>query len=276
MSTPDDKPERTTGTTDEELRRLIAALAEAVRRGAEQRPQTERGFADKFWDRLSSVSTFVGSVVLGAVALMFNSNYNDRQADERKALFNFEQQKFIADERDRQRKIVFELSPKILSEKQEERLAGQALLSHFFPGDAPHILGDLTQANVEGSSQQMSPQLSEQYKQAIKKANDRAQAAGTWGIVVGHDDSLASAQDELKRAERLGFTGAIYKKGGRLGFITVALAHVGEDAFNSETDAQAANYTIRGQIRDSAYTVGLKNWCQQPQPQDGFTQCSNQ
>jgi acyl-CoA synthetase (AMP-forming)/AMP-acid ligase II len=271
MSTQDDKPGTISNATDEELRRLIANLADAIQRGVAT-PTQGRGAADKFWDRLSSVSTFVGSVVLGAVALMFNSNYNNQQAAERQAAFNFEQQKFIADERDRQRKIVIDLSPKILSEKQEERVGGQALLSHFFPGDAPHILGDLAKGSIEGAPQEVA----KQFDQEIKKANERAREAGTWGIVVGHDDSLESARDELKREESLGFTGAIYKKGGRNGFITVALAHVGESAFNDESDAQAANYTIRGQIRDSAYTVSLKNWCQNPQQQDGFIQCSNQ
>ncbi|MFL6227730.1 MAG: hypothetical protein ACJ741_03010 [Pyrinomonadaceae bacterium] len=275
MSAPDDKPLGTTGTTDEELRRLIAALADALRRGAEQQ-QPESNFSDKFWNRLSSVSTFVGSVVLGAVALMFNSNYNSQQAAERQALFNFEQQKFIADERDRQRKTVIELSPKILSEKQAERASGQALLSHFFPGDAPHILNDLAKGSIEGASQENVQQVSKQLDQEIKKATERAQEAGTWGIVIGHDDSLASAQDELKRAERLGFTCAIYKKAGRNWYITVAQAHAGENAFTSESDAQAANYTIRGQLRDSAYTVSLKNWCQNPQQLEGYTQCSNQ
>lgn len=270
--------EETTGRvrlTDDEVRALVAQIAEAVRKGTEREPNRW----DRFWERLPHVSTFVGSVVLGVVALMFNCNYNREQQREREAQAaaqkqdaerqaEFERQKFVAEERERQRKIILELSEKILSERPPEREGGQALLSHFYPGEAPHILRDITKGE---------PAEGQQVAGVIAQAEQSAKEAGAWGVVVGHDADPAGAQDEQRKAQGLGFAANIYKKGGRNQYITVAEASASEGGFNSVSDAEAARYTIRSQMREGAYVVRLKNWCQNPQPQpQGYVQCSNE
>jgi hypothetical protein len=269
----DEKTAGQAGLTDDAVRALVAQIAEAVRRGTEREPS----FWDKFWERLPHVSTFVGSVVLGVVALMFNANYNEQQKldaaarsrseeQEKKAQAAFEEQKFIAEERERQRRVVIELSQKILSEREPEREGGQALLSHFYPGEAPHILREITRG--DSSAQQQAAEY-------IDEAEETARATGAWGVVVGSDTSLAAAQDEQRKAGALGFVTAVYRKGGASLYTTVAEGRSGQGGFDSTSDAEAARIPLRIRVRDDAFVVGLKHWCQSPEPQAGYVQCAN-
>ena len=258
-----DEQPKTYELTGEELRRLVeGAVAEARRADG-----PGRSYWDKFWDRLSSVSTFVGSVVLGVVALMFNNNYNAQQAEERRAQFHFEQQKFVADERERQRKIVLDLSAKILSDKEGEREGGQALLSHFYPGEAAEIIRDLAADD---------PESQREIAHVIAQAEREAAEAGGWGIIVGHDDSLESAGAEVRRAERLGLSANVYKKGSGKWFITVARG-LGQErgGFRSQVDAESANYVVQSQIRSGTQVVNLKSWCPNPKEQGDLVICSD-
>ena len=275
MNGTDDNVERPKSFTDDEVKTLMAQMAEAVRKGAERK----RSLADKFWDRLASISTFVGSVVLGAVALMFNCNYNAQQRQERLEQANLqhsaaasqgemERMKFLADEQDRQRKIVVDLSPKILSTSENDRGQAQALLSHFYPEEAPRILRDLTKGD---------PKAKQQADTVIARADQDAAAAGGWGIVVGHDGSLEDANAEVRKAGQLGFSAGVYKKGSRTWFITLVLGQgQSPEGFGTEVDAQSANYTVRSQIRAGTYVVNLKEWCKNPEQASGYTQCSNE
>ena len=110
----------------------------------------------------------------------------------------------------------------------------------------------------------------------IQQAASRSNETGTWGIVIGHDDSLSAANDEVGKASSQSFTAAVYKK--RNWFITVAQGRVGQGqtGFESEDDANRANFAISRAIREGTYVVPLKKWCENPQQQQGFVQCSNE
>ena len=264
MSANDDKPKSLSDATDEELRRLIANLADAVRRGASP-PQ--RTFTDKFWDRLSSVSTFVGSVVLGAVALLFNANYNSQQTRQSTEQFDFEKQKYEAEETDRRRKVMLEVIPKLFSDNEAEREGAQSLLLELYPNDAKEILEHVAQTQPKQQQEYIAP--------ALQKAEARSAEVGTWGVVVGHDDNLDAARPKVEKAKAEGFTATVYKK--RNWYITVAVGHVGQEqaGFASEDDADSANFDLSAHIRQGTYVVQLKKWCESPQQQGDLIQCSN-
>lgn len=263
MSATNDEQQGRAGFTDDEVKTLIAQIAEAVRRGAER----ERSFADKFWERVASVSTFVGSVVLGTVALMFNSAYNEQQARQSEAQFDFEQNKFVNEQEGQRRATLKDVIPNLFSESEPEREGAQALLLEVFPNEAKEIL--------ERASR-LHPAEQEKIAAVIERATTRSNETGTWGVVIGHDDSAAAANDEVNNAKRGGFTAVVYKKGNW--FITVVLGRLGQGrgGFASEDDAKTANFEISRAIREGTYVVALKKWCENPQQQQDAVQCSNE
>lgn len=262
MSASDEETRGRAGYTDDEVKTLIAQIADAVRKGAER----ERSFADKFWDRMSSISTFVGSVVLGAVALMFNANYNEQQAKQGEAQFDLEKNKFVNEQEGQRRSALKDVIPHLFSENEAERDGAQALLLEFYPNEAKEILERVAR---------LHPAKQGQIEKVIENAETRSNETGTWGIVIGHDDSAADANDEVERAKKEGFAAKVYKK--RNWFITVAVGRVGQEqtGFASEGDANTANFEISRAIREGTYVVPLKKWCESPQQQQGFAQCSN-
>ena len=262
MSANDEGARGRTVYGDEEVKALLAQIADAMRKGA----QRERSFADMFWERMSSISTFVGSVVLGAVALMFNANYNDQQAKQSEAQFDLEKNKFKNEQEGQRRSALKDVIPHLFSESEAERDGAQALLLEFYPNEAKGILERAARVH---------PAKQEQIAAVIEKAATRSNETGTWGIVIGHDDSAAEANDEVEHAKREGFVATVYKK--KNWYITVAVgrAEQGQAGFASEDDASGANFEISRSIREGTYVVPLKKWCQSPQQQQGFVQCSN-
>lgn len=263
MSAENEKPQERVGLKDDEVKLLIGQIADAVRRGAER----ERSFADVFWERMASVSTFVGSVVLGAVALMFNANYNEQQAKQNEAQFDFEQHKFVHEQEGQRRATLKDIIPELFSQDAAVREGAQALLLEVFPNESKEILERVARAH---------PAQKERIATAIQQAASRSDETGTWGIVVGHDDSVGAADDEVRRAGAAGFTAAVYRK--RNWFITVAQGRVGQgqSGFASEDDANRANFELSRAVRDGTYVVPLKKWCENPRQQQGFAQCSNE
>jgi hypothetical protein len=264
MSTESDDTQKRGGFTDDEVKLLIGQIAEAVRRGT----QGKRSFADVFWERMASVSTFVGSVVLGAVALMFNANYNAQQAKQSEAQFDFEQHKFIHEQEGQRRQTLKDIIPNLFSESAPEREGAQALLLEIYPNEAKEILEHV--ARLRPAPQQ------ETIAQVIRQADTISKEVGTWGVVIGHDDSADAAAAEVNHAKEVGFAAAVYKK--RSWFITVAQGRIGQEqgGFANEDDANRANFEISRAIREGTYVVPLKKWCQNPQPQQGYVQCSNE
>lgn len=265
MSANEEKPAVVVQPTDDELRRLIAGAADAVRRGAEQ---NRRSFADRFWDRMSTISTFVGSVVLGAVALLFNANYSAQQTRQSVEQFDFEKQKYEAEETDRRRKVMLEVIPKLFSDNEAEREGAQSLLLELYPNEAKPILE---------RAAQLHPKQEQYLTPVLQKAEERSAEVGTWGVVVGHDDSLDAARPEVEKAKAEGFAATVYKK--RTWYITVAVGHVGQEqgGFVSEDDAASANFDLSAHVRQGTYVVQLKKWCENPQQQpQGYVECSNQ
>jgi hypothetical protein len=262
MSANDEEGRGRAGYTDDEVKSLIAQIADAMRKGAAR----ESTFADKFWDRMSSISTFVGSVVLGAVALMFNANYNDQQAKQSEAQFDLEKNKFVNEQEGQRRNALRDVIPHLFSENEAERDGAQALLLEFYPNEAKEILERVARIH---------PGKQGEIEKVIENAATRSSETGTWGIVIGHDDSVAAANDEVSHAKKEGFAATVYKK--RNSFITVAvgLDGQGQSGFASEDDAKTANFEISRVIREGTYVIAIKKWCLNQQQQQGFIQCSN-
>jgi hypothetical protein len=262
MSASDEETRGRASYTDDEVKTLIAQIADAMRKGAAR----ESTFADKFWERMSSISTFVGSVVLGAVALMFNANYNDQQAKQSEAQFDLEKNKFVNEQEGQRRSALREVIPHLFSVNEAERDGAQALLLEFYPNEAKEILERVSRVHSYKQGQ---------IEKVIEDAAARANETGTWGIVIGHDDSAAAANDEVKHAMKEGFAATVYKK--RNSFVTVAVGRIGQEqtGFASEDDAKTANFEISRAIREGTYVVPLKKWCENPQQQQSFVQCSN-
>ena len=262
MSTNNEEPARRAALADDEVKSLLAQIAEAVRKGSERK----RSFADMFWERMASVSTFVGSVVLGAVALMFNSVYSEQQAKQSEAQFDFEKHKFEHEQETQRRATLKDIIPDLLGDDKAKRLGAQALLLEFYPNEASEILGRVAS---------LHPEQKEKIEAAVLKAEARSAETGTWGIVIGHDDSLDAAQDEVERATKEGFAASVYKKGNW--FVTVVGGRLGQEqsGFANEDEAASANFEISRVIRAGTQVVALKEWCENPQAAGGATQCSN-
>ena len=97
-------------------------------------------------------------------------------------------------------------------------------------------------------------------------ALDTQGESGPWMVVIGADKDHDSAQDEVKRAVRQGYTSvAIYKRGN---FFRTAIR------FDSKSDAQDALEKIQDKIRGSAYLVNLNSWCPGNNFENGIRQCS--
>ena len=263
MSEANEEVEKRGGFSDDEVKLLIAQIAEAVRRGTE----SKRSFGDVFWERMASVSTFVGSVVLGGVALMFNANYNAQQAKQSEAQFDFEQHKFVREQEGQRRQTLKDIIPDHFSESAAEREGAQALLLEIYPNEAKEILEHVAR---------LRPAQQEKIAQAIQQADTVSKEVGTWGIVIGHDDSQGEAEAEVSHAKEAGFAAVLYRK--RNWFITVAVGRVGQEqgGFASEEDANRANFELSRAIREGTYVVPLKKWCQNAQPQQGYQQCANE
>jgi len=86
-------------------------------------------------------------------------------------------------------------------------------------------------------------------------------------VVIGGYDSLAGAQAQARRAQRAGYAKVvIYLR--QNSYRTVI-------RFSSEAEAKAKYPDIRDQLSSSAYLRDVDKWCQNPQQQNGFIQCSN-
>lgn len=263
MSTNNEEPaKRATVLADDEVKLLLAQIADAVRKGAQRAPS----FADKFWERMASVSTFVGSVVLGAVALMFNSVYSDQQARQTEAQFDFEKHKFEHEQATQRRMTLKDIIPDLLSAEEAKREGAQALLLEFYPNEAAAILGRVAS---------LHPEQKQSIETVAVKAAARSSEVGTWGIIVGHDQSLDAARDEVKRAAAQGYAASVYKKGKW--FVTVVGGRPGQEqvGFANEDDAKSANFEISRSIRGGTQIVPLREWCANPQAEGEVTQCSN-
>ena len=262
MSTNNEETGRRAALADDEVKSLLAQIADAVRKGSER----ERSFADKFWERMASVSTFVGSVVLGGVALMFNSVYSEQQAKQSEAQFDFEKHKFEHEQETQRRTTLMSIIPDLLGEDQTKQQGAQALLLEFYPNEASAILGRVAS---------LHPEHKAQIEAVVVEADTRSAETGTWGVVIGHDDSLDAARHEVEGAVREGFAAAVYRKGKW--FVTVVGGRLGQQqaGFANEDDAASANFEISRVIRQGTQVVPLKEWCENPQAAGGFSQCAN-
>lgn len=261
MSTPNEDPAKRSAFADDEVKSLLAQIADAVRKGS----QRERSFADKFWERMASISTFVGSVVLGAVALMFNSVYSEQQARQSEAQFDLEKHKFENEQETQRRTTLTAIIPDLLGADQTKRQGAQALLLEFYPNEASAILGRVAS---------LHPEQQTTIEAVVAKAEARSAETGTWGIVIGHDNSLDAARHEVERAAREDYAASVFKKGNW--FITVVGGRIGQQqaGFANEDDAESANFEVSRVIRQGTQVVRLKEWCENPQAGDGVTQCA--
>ncbi|MFN2599487.1 MAG: hypothetical protein ABR563_20140, partial [Pyrinomonadaceae bacterium] len=106
-----------------------------------------------------------------AVALLFNANYSAQQTRQSDAQFDFEKQKYEAEETDRRRRVMLEVIPKLFSDKQEEREGAQSLLLELYPNDAKEILEHVALTQPKQQQEYIAP--------ALQKAEARSAEVGT-------------------------------------------------------------------------------------------------
>lgn len=98
------------------------------------------------------------------------------------------------------------------------------------------------------------------------QAQSALPAAQEWGVVFGGDTSLALAQDEVRKAERLGLSGAlIYLRQGSYRSVAVVPDRVQADRILGSVRKQ----------RGDAYVVDLGKWCPQPGQRSGYLECGD-
>lgn len=90
------------------------------------------------------------------------------------------------------------------------------------------------------------------------------QESTKWGVIFGGDTSIAAAQDEIKKARSLGFTGAqiFYRQES---YRSVAVTE-------SRAAAEQALPTARS-IRQDSYIVNLDRWCPRPIDKGEYLEC---
>jgi len=92
-----------------------------------------------------------------------------------------------------------------------------------------------------------------------------AAGAGRW-ILISGDKSLAEAQFEAQRAQKLGYaiTGIYFRQNSYRTLIE----------FPTEADARAALPGIRARLSPDAYLRDVTKWCLHPQQREGYFSCA--
>lgn len=186
---------------------------------------------------VSVVSSIVASVITSRTSLQTKQLDADTQVsiDIRKYDFNREERKD---------KRLSENIPKLLSSNENERKTAKAIIVFFYPNEAQTVLDSV--AATVGTEQRKELELDKTQIEAIKNQS--------YGIVIGGDTSLGSAQNEMTRARKSGYE--LVKVFYRQGYYRTLIV-----GFSTKDDADRANISVNAKIRDSSYVVNVDNWC---------------
>jgi len=151
---------------------------------------------------------------------------------------------------------------KVVEKHLEEYRAGKEKLNE---------LTNLPKPNEEQKQQIVNlAEKTENYEQPLVETRQEVSRIVTqpqqWLIVAGGDKTLAAAQDELKKAQKISSNAQIYKKGNM--FRTVITG------FGSRIEALTRLERARSEVNKDAYIVGLQGWCKSVESGDGYLICA--
>jgi len=149
-----------------------------------------------------------------------------------------------ASREERRDKRLSENLPKLLSADENEKKTARAVIVFFYPNEAKNIL------DVVGST------LTEAQQEQLKLDTKQIEAINTqaWGIVIGGDTNLPSAQGEVKRAKENKYD--LVRVYYRQNYYRTVIG-----GFSDRESAERANIAVSAKIRDSSYVINLNSWC---------------
>jgi hypothetical protein len=203
---------------------------------------------------VSVVSSIVASVITSRTALATQQIDSDTQ-------IRLDQNKYDFSREERKDKRLSENIPKLLSSNESEKKTAKATIVFFYPNEAKNIL-DAVGATIS-EAQQEELKLDPKQVEAI---NNQA-----WGIVIGGDTTLTSAQGEVKRAKDNQYD--LVRVYYRQNYYRPVIG-----GFSDRESAERANISVSAKIRGSSYVVNLNSWCPNPtkvsEGNDEYWQCS--
>jgi len=117
------------------------------------------------------------------------------------------------------------------------------------------------QAKTEKYEEPLIPVQQAPAQQTPKKSIDSQE----WLIIAGTDTTLAAAQDELKKAQKIGPQARIYKRGSW--FLTVI------PNFTSRSEAETLLSRAKLEVNKDAYIIRQQGWCKTTEDVGEFLTC---
>ena len=91
------------------------------------------------------------------------------------------------------------------------------------------------------------------------------QTAEEWVIIAGGDKTIGEAKGEVRKLEKIGLDGAIYKKGN---MYRTVVPH-----FGSKKDAYVHLSKVRTNVEPTSYVVSFSGWCLNPTNKGQYLEC---
>jgi SPOR domain len=204
---------------------------------------------------VSVVSSIIASVLTSRTALATQQLDSDTQ-------IRLDQNKYEFSREERKDKRLSENIPKLLSENVSEKKTAKAVIVFFYPNEAQTILDAV--ATTVNEEQRDALRLDAKEVAAITNQ--------AWGIVIGGDTTLATAQAEVERAKRNKYDlVSVYY---RQNYYRTVIG-----GFSDREAAESANIAVRAKIRDSSYVINLNSWCagatKAGEGNNAYWQCAN-
>jgi hypothetical protein len=190
---------------------------------------------------LSIISAIAASVITSRTALQTKQLDSETQ-------IRMDQNKYDYSREERKEKLISENLPKLLGSSDNEKKAAKAIIVFFYPTDAETILKSV--AGMVGQTEKQELELNEKQVEAITEQR--------WGIVIGGDTTLSSAQYEVYTATNK-HNYKMVKVYFRQSYFRTVI-----EGFSTKESADRANISVGTRIRDSSYVVNLNNWCPNP------------
>lgn len=190
---------------------------------------------------LSVLVSVISSIVVSVITSRANLTTKQIDSDTQTRL---DQNKYDFSREERKDKRLSENIPKLISSNESERKTAKAVIVYFYPDEAETILKAV--AITVGGPQQQELTLN---KQQVESINSQS-----WGIVIGGDTTLESAQTEVNRAKNNGYD--LIRIYYRQKYYRTTIGN-----FPTREEAERANISVSAKIRDSSYVVNLNTWC---------------
>lgn len=152
--------------------------------------------------------------------------------------------------------------------KEKEQLESSAKNARENLAETEKALDKANQALIVAKSKLTESKRNETAVRQVNTALNTVDAVGVgrWAVISG-DKSLADAQDEVQKAQKLGYAHVkIYLR--QNSYRTLV-------EFPTEADARAALSGIRARLSADAYLRDVDKWCTRQQERGGYFSCAD-